>query len=144
MKILILLLLISSSAFAQRPSVSRKELTGTYIKKVPGYSNINKVRVRPVGKNRLWVYFNFVRMLSEGDGNLGWIGGYATLQGDSATFRQTVDHWDSTQSTCTIGMKFLKPGVLVLSEEFGIWDSCSFGYGVSGRGIYKKVSGKRP
>jgi hypothetical protein len=141
----LLLLVVASSAMAQRASVSKKELMGTYVKHVPDSWRGSIVRVTPRGKNRLWVDFNFVRVLSPGDANLGSVGGFATIKGDSATFTQVMDHsWNNTQSTCTIGMKFLKPGVLIISTGDRIWDSCLFGYRVEGAGRYIKKSGKRP
>jgi hypothetical protein len=144
MKFLAIVLLLSSSALAQRVSLSSKEVMGTYVQRIPGFDNINKVRVTPLGKHRLWVDFNFVRMIDQGNGHLGSISGYAKIRGDSATFSQSIDRWDDRTSMCTIGMKFLKHGVLILSDEYGVWDSCAFGYGVSGSGRYKKISSKRP
>jgi hypothetical protein len=143
-------LLLSCNSFAQRSAVSAKEVSGTFRSKFTGSRLYNEVRILALGGNKLYVEFDFVRPKGEGDANFGWTRGFAWIIGDSAVFRESNDWVDQSPAVrkgedCVITLKFSKPGEVLVDDWFDDGnDGCGFGLGVSGEGIYKKVSSSKP
>ena len=126
-----------------RAAVSGKEATGTYRSYLGGKSkgSYNEIKVHALGKGKLKVSFDLTYPYKTASGemtaNVGTNSGTATIEGDTAVFK------DAEFGQCTITLKFTKPGTLVVTQQ-GTDGECGFGHNVSADGTYKKVSGAKP
>jgi hypothetical protein len=144
--------LSENPAMAQRKNVSAKEVNGTF--KTGDGSNIIKVlslgkggldspletlRERPGYNLQVEMYVSLKQGPNgEVRGNTKTLNGIASISGDLATF--TPDGMES--DTCTVSMKFTKPGTLVIFKQKG---SCDFPTAVmTTKGTYKKISSAEP
>ncbi len=129
--------------FAQRKAVSGAEVTGTFRMNFTGKfkGNSNNIKIAALGGGKLQVSMDLVYPYEykkgEMSANMGNADGTATINGDTATFKP-----DGTE-TCTITIKFLKLGVIKVTEDGGT-DGCGFGHNVYSDGTYKKISSKKP
>lgn len=132
-----------SGVFAQRKSVSGAEVTGTFRDYFGGASKdfYNEIQIKALGGGKLKVSMNLIYPYKTGSGemtaNTGEATGEASIEGDTAIFTP-----EGTE-TCKITIKFVKPGVIKVTEDGG-YSGCGFGHNVYSAGTYKKVSGKKP
>jgi hypothetical protein len=131
-------------AMAQRKNVGEKEVNGTF--KTADGSNI--IKVLSLGKGGLErpgynLQVEISVSLKQGPngevrGNTKTLNGIASISGDVATF--TPDGMAS--DTCTVSMKFTKPGTLLVLKQAG---SCDFPTdAMTTKGTYKKTSSVKP
>jgi hypothetical protein len=131
-------------AMAQRKNVGGKEVNGTF--KTADGSNI--IKVLSLGKGGLErpgynLQVEISVSLKQGPngevrGNTKTLNGIASISGDVATF--TPDGMAS--DTCTVSMKFTKPGTLVVLKQAG---SCDFPTdAMTTKGTYKKTNSAQP
>ena len=132
----------SSNARAQRPrsSVSAAEVMGTFRSPFKGrFKDLaNEIKILALGKGKVRVSFELLyptMVGKERSANTGTGGGEATITGDTAVFAS--NEFDA----CRIVIKFVKPGLIKVTQEEGI---CGFGFNVRADGTYRKVSGKTP
>jgi len=138
------MMLLSSIAAAQtsRESVSAAEVNGTFKMNFKGkyksFSNELKILALGGGKIRFAMDLVYPYTLQNGDAmvHMGTLDDKASITGDTAIFK-------SDDSTCTITIKFTKPGMIKVEQE-GADADCGFGHNVFSRGIYKKVNSKKP
>jgi hypothetical protein len=130
-------------AMAQRKNVSAKEVNGTF-----KTADANIIKVLSLGRGGLErpgynLQIEMYVSLKQGPngevrGNTKTLNGIASISGDLATF--TPDGMES--DTCTVSMKFTKPGTLVIFKQKG---SCDFPTAViTTKGTYKKISSAEP
>ena len=134
----------SNGAQAQnRAAVSGREVTGIYRSYFDGKfkGSYNEIKIQALGKGKLKVSFDLTYPYKTASGemtaNVGTNGGTATIEGDTAVFK------DLEFGQCTITLKFTKPGTLVITQQ-GTDGECGFGHNVSADGTYKKVSRAKP
>ncbi len=138
-----LTLVFASETFAQRKAVTDKEVTGTF--KTADGANI--VKIFPVGKggfdspgyNLQVEFFASIKLGTDGEarGNTGSLSGFAPIKGDTATFTLAGMEYEN----CTITMKFVKLGVLKISQK----GDCGFiNEMITTAGNYKKTSSAKP
>lgn len=133
----------AGEAYGQRAAVSGKEVTGTFKYQFTGKykGNSNEIQIQALGNNKVKIGFDLVYPYTMANGdlmaNVGQALGEAEINGDEAVFT------DSEGGTCSIRVKFVKPGVIkVTQEQEGA--GCGFGMNVSAEGTYKKVSSVKP
>ncbi len=131
-----------TSIFAQRKSVSGAEVTGTFINSFKGKFKdfSNEIDIKALGGGKLQISMNLVYPFEYAKGemsvNMGEAEGKATIVGDTAIF--TPEGTD----TCKITIKFVKAGVIKVTEDGGE-NGCGFGHNVYSAGTYKKVPSKK-
>lgn len=131
-----------SSAQTSRKSVSATEVNGTFRDYFSGKfkGSYNEIKILALGKGKLKIAFDLVYPYIDGTGgemaNVGQAQGIAEINGDGAVF--TSDELEG----CKIKVKFIKPGLIKVSQE-GM-SECGFGFNVSANGDYRKVSGVKP
>jgi hypothetical protein len=132
-----------TSVFAQRKSVSGAEVTGTFRLYFDGKfkGSYNEIQIKAIGGGKLDISMNLIYPYKDSSGemtaNTGEASGEATITGDTAIF--TPEGTD----TCKITIKFVKAGVIKVTEDGGD-GGCGFGHNVYSDGTYKKVSSKKP
>lgn len=133
----------AGEAYGQRAAVSGKEVTGTFKYQFTGRykGSSNEIQIQALGNNKVKIGFDLVYPYTMQNGelmaNVGNALGEAEIVGDEAVFTQ------SEGGTCTIRIKFVKPGLIkVTQEQEGA--GCGFGMNVSAEGTYKKVSSLKP
>lgn len=133
----------AGDVFGQRAAVSGKEVTGTFKYQFTGKykGSSNEIQIQALGNNKVKIGFDLVYPYTMQNGelmaNVGNAVGEAEIVGDEAVFTQ------SEGGTCTIRIKFVKPGVIkVTQEQEGA--GCGFGMNVSADGTYKKTSSVKP
>jgi hypothetical protein len=139
---IILTLVGVTSIFAQRKSVSGTEVTGTFRdyfdKNFKG--SYNEIQIKALGGGKLEISMSLIYPYKLGTGemtaNMGDAEGTATISGDTAIF--TPEGTD----TCKITIKFVKAGVIKVTEDGGE-NGCGFGHNVYSAGTYKKFIGKK-
>lgn len=141
---ILLFLGLSENIFAQRKSISGKEVTGTFRYEYTGkFKGIfNEIKIRSLGNNKVKVGFGLTYPFTADDGNLsanvGEAVGEAEINGDTAIYSTSEDG-----GKCEITIKFVKTGqIKVTQTQEGA--GCGFGLNVSAQGTYKKVSSKTP
>lgn len=133
----------ASETIAQkRASVSGKEVTGTFRSYFSGKfkGSYDEIKIEALGKGKLKVAFNLTYpyvVNGEMSANLGTNEGVATIEGDTAIFK------DKEYEQCTITLKFTQPGTLVVTQSGSDFE-CGFGHNVSASGTYKKTSSAKP
>lgn len=138
------LMLFAGLAAAQsRASVPAAEVNGTFRKSFTGkYKNSSsEIRIFAIGGGKLQVALDLIYPYTMRNGefmaNTGQLTGYGSISGDTAIY-------DMGEYTgCTITIKFVRPGIIKVSQE-GTDADCGFGHNVTSDGIYKKVSSKKP
>lgn len=125
-----------------RKAVSGAEVTGTFRSFYKGKfkGSYNEIKIQALGKSKLKISFDLTypfEVNGELSANVGQDGGAATIEGDTAIFK------DDEFGTCEITLKFSKPGTLEVSHN-GEVSACGFGHNVTAAGTYKKVSGAKP
>ena len=135
--LLILALFVFSvpSAAQDRKSVSGAEVTGTFKTK-----NGSEFLIQALGKGRLKIEFNgtYEYKMANGEmmANTGTARGEAVIEGDTAVFEP-----EEVADTCTITLKFTKPGTLEVTEA---GESSGFGNRVTSGGTYRRKSRAKP
>ena len=129
----------SAEAQAPRKSVSGAEVTGTFRYSFTGKfrGNYSDIKIQALGKGKLRVGFELTYPYMAGKepmANVGTGGGEAVISGDTAVYES------SEFGSCTITMKFVRPGIIDVSQE----GQCGFGFNVNADGRYKKISGQKP
>jgi hypothetical protein len=132
----------SETSAQSRASVSGKEVTGTFRSYFSGKfkGSFNEIRIEALGKGKLKVAFDLTYpyvVNGELSANLGTNEGNATIEGDTAVFK------DEELGNCTITLKFTKPGTLVVTQN-GSDAQCGFGHNVTADGTYRKASNAKP
>ena len=140
---LVILFGVSANTYAQRKSVSGAEVTGSYRYSFTGKykGTSNEIKILALGGGKLKVSFDLTYPFTTSNGemsaNVGQAVGEATIEGDTAIYST------SDGGNCAITIKFLKPGMIkVTQEQDGA--GCGFGMNVSAQGTYKKFSSKKP
>lgn len=149
-KIIALLLAIGflsiniSNTFAQRASVSGKEVTGTFRLEFKGKykGSSSDILIQALGGGKVKLGFDLIYpyTMSNGDlmANIGQSVVEAKITGDKAIYFS-----NENDTKCEITIHFVKPGVIkVTQEQEGA--GCGFGMNVSAQGTYKKVSATKP
>ena len=130
----------SAQSFAQkRAGVSGAEVTGTFRNKAG-----SEFQIQALGKGKLKIQFEGLypyKVNGQLTANTGEAFGEAEIAGDTATF--VPDYSKEMKSSCTITLKFTKPGALVVTQE-ETEIGCGFGHNVTADGTYRKISGKKP
>ncbi len=132
----------TSIAQNSRKSVSAAEATGTFRFEFTGKykGTANEIKILPLGKGKLKVSFDLVYPYYAADNlltaNLGQAQGEATIVADQAVYA------NDEYGECRITIKFVKPGMIKVTEENG--SACGFGHNVSAAGTYKKTSKLKP
>ena len=129
-------------AQASRKSVPAAEVNGTFRMNFTGKfrGNSNEIKILALGGGRLRVAMDLTYpyvVNGEMMANVGQLDGEATIKGDTAVYSSTEF------GQCTITMKFVKPGMIKVSQE-GSDASCGFGNNVRSTGTYRKISGTKP
>lgn len=138
-----LFVMSAADASAQRAAVSGKEVTGTFKYEFTGKykGSWNEIQIQALGNNKVKIGFDltYPYTMANGDlmANVGNAVGEADIVGDEAVFTQ------SEGGTCSIRVKFVKPGVIKVTQEQAE-AGCGFGLNVSAEGTYKKVSSTKP
>lgn len=133
----------AADADAQRKAVSGKEVTGTFKYEFTGKykGSSNEIQIQALGNNKVKIGFDLVYPYTMANGdlmaNVGQALGEAEINGDEAVFTQ------SEGGTCEIRVKFIKPGVIKVTQEESE-AGCGFGMNVSAEGTYRKVSAVKP
>jgi hypothetical protein len=128
--------------FAQRKAVSGAEVTGIFRNYFGGKFKkfSNEIDIKALGGGKLEISMNLIYPYDLGTGemtaNFGEATGEATIKGDTAVF--TPEGTD----TCKITIKFVKAGVIKVTEDGGE-NGCGFGHNVYSAGTYKKVPSKK-
>lgn len=131
----------SAPTLAQtRKAVSGAEVTGTFRDKAG-----SEFLIQALGKGKLKIHFfgTYVYKMADGGdmANTGEASGEANISGDKATF--IPEFSKEGKSSCTITLKFTRPGTLVVTED-ETDAGCGFGLNVSADGTYPKISSKKP
>lgn len=130
------------SAQKSRASVSAAEATGTFKMEFTGKfkGSFNEIKILPLGKGKLKISFDLIYPYFIDDGemsaNLGQAEGIATIEGDEAVYAS------SEYGECRIIIKFVKPGIIKVTDENGT--ACGFGHNVYATGTYKRTSKLKP
>ncbi len=131
-------LLFFSPALRARDAVNAAEVNGTFTEK----RTDSTFEILALGNNKLKVHYSgilpFKTPQGERTANLGEGSGIAEIQGDTATF-----HPEGFEKTCTITLRFTKPGELNVTQT-GDSSDCGFGNRVYANGTYRKTSSKKP
>lgn len=135
---------LNSDSFAQRASVSGKEVTGTFrlafTGKYKGSSSDILIQALGGGKIKLGFDLIYPYTMSNGDlmANVGQSVVEGKITGDKAVYTS-----NENDEKCEISIHFVKPGIIkVTQEQEGA--GCGFGMNVTARGTYKKVSSAKP
>src|SRR5262249_46297002 len=144
---LLLLVLISanSASPAQRKSVSRDEVTGTFRSYFTGSArgSYNEILVQALGANKLKIEMSLIypyKANKQSLANVGQATGEAVIDGDTAVF--VPDYAKENKNECRITLKFSKPGTLIVTTENNL--DCGFGFNVEADGTYRKTSSAKP
>jgi hypothetical protein len=137
--------LMPAGGYAQtsRKSVPASEVNGTFRMGFTGKfrGNYNEVKIWALGGGRLRFAMDLTHPYTMANGelmaNTGQLDGEMSIKGDTAVFSSTEF------GKCTITIKFVKPGLIKVTEDADAQD-CGFGNNVDASGTYKKVSGKKP
>ncbi|MCW8445480.1 hypothetical protein OQJ19_08695 [Fluoribacter gormanii] len=136
--LLSLLIVYSALGYTEphRDSVSKEEVNGTFIMKLPAPHNdvSNTLTVRALGGGKLNISFELVypyKVNGELQANMGELSGVANIKGDTAVYSS------SEYGSCTITITFIKPGMLMVKQE-GSDADCGFGHNVYADGTYYK------
>jgi hypothetical protein len=138
-----MLLFAGGDAFAQRASVSGKEVTGTFKMNFRGKfaKHSNDMKIQALGGGKLRVAFDLIYPYTLRSGevsvNMGFMDTEASIIGDTAVIES------EEFGTCRITIKFVRPGTVRVTQE-GSSPECGFGHNVTADGTYRKVSSKRP
>lgn len=131
-------------SFAQRASVSGKEVTGTFRLAFTGKykGSSSDILIQALGGGKIKIGFDLIYpyTMSNGDlmANVGQLVVEAKIRGDKAVYST-----NETDGKCEITVHFVKPGVIeVTQEQEGA--ACGFGMNVTAKGTYKKVSSAKP
>lgn len=133
----------SANAQTSRKTVSGAEVTGTFRSYFKGKfkGSWNEIKILALGKGKLKIRFDLVYPFVDGTGelsaNMGEAEGEAKIVGDTATYA------DSEYGDCKIMIRFVKAGVIEVSQE-SEGSGCGFGFNVSAAGNYKKISNTKP
>jgi hypothetical protein len=140
------LITVPGSAFAQksRAAVPASEVNGTFREVVGGKfmdPGGGEIRIWALGGVKLRIAMDLIYPYKLADGeltaNTGELDGRAKIVGDTAVY-------DSNEfGPCRITIKFVRPGLIKVSQE-GADADCGFGHNVSSDGTYKKISGRKP
>lgn len=137
-RLFLVVLIVSATAFGQRASVGAAEATGTFTTGRDG----NQLKIFPLGKGRLKVEFWLIhyRKMANGEDMVytGEPRGVASIVGDVAVLDLSED-----DRVCKITLKFRKPGVIDVTEG----DNCGGivgGMNVTTVGNYRRISARRP
>jgi hypothetical protein len=139
----ILIFIGVTSVFAQRKSVSGAEVTGTFRMNFTGKfkGNSNEIKIAALGDGKLGISMSLIYPYEYEKGkmtaNTGEADGTATIKGDTAIF--TPEGTD----TCKITIKFVKAGIIKVTEDGGE-NGCGFGHNVYSDGTYKKITSRKP
>ncbi len=140
--LLFVICLMFSAASAQRTSVGKDEVTGTFRLYFDGGSKggFNEAKISALGEGKLEVSLNLTYPYKDSRGkmtaNFGAAEGAADITGDTAVFSP-----EGTE-TCKITIKFVKPGQIKITEDGGE-NGCGFGRNVYSDGIYIKLKSKK-
>jgi hypothetical protein len=133
--ILAFFVLVLPAAAQSRKAVTGAEVTGTFRNKAG-----SEFKILALGKGKLKIQFagNYSYKMRNGEmmAHTGEANGEAAIEGDTAVFKP-----EDFEDTCTITLKFTKPGVLNVGQE---GEYCGFGHNVTSSGVYRKVSANRP
>jgi hypothetical protein len=123
------------AAAQNRKAVSAAEVNGTFRNR-----SGSEFSILAIGDNKLKIEFVglYPYKLANGDAmvNTGEANGVAVIEGDTAVFKPA-----EFEETCTITLKFTKPGRLEVEEE---GSQCGFGHNVTPGGSYRKISSRKP
>lgn len=124
------LLLLGSTAPAQRKTVAAAKFSGTWEYKY------NTLSIRALDEQRLQVEFSGVYPYRMADGRpVGSTGegrGVAIIEGETAVFKP-----EETEEACRITIRF-KRGRLTVRQE----GTCGFGFNVMATGVYRKTKAR--
>ncbi len=132
----------AANAQTARKSVSATEVNGTFQMPFTGRfkGSSNEIKILALGGGKLHIAMDLLYpyiVNGELSANVGELDGEAAIVGDVAVY-------DSAENgTCTITIKFVRPGTIKVSQE-ETEAGCGFGMNVSAEGTYKKVSGAKP
>ncbi len=132
-----------AEAQTSRKSVSAAEVNGTFHHDFTGKfkGSASEIKILALGHGKLKVAFDLTYPHVDGTGelsaNVGQAEGTADISGDTAVYESREF------GTCKITIKFVRPGLIKVSQD-GLDTDCGFGNNVTAGGTYKKVSGKRP
>ena len=130
-------------AAQNRAAVSAAEVNGTFRSNFKGRfkNSFNEIKILALGRGRLKISFELIYPYVTGNGelsaNLGEAAGEATIVGDTAVY--SSDEYGN----CKITIKFVKPGLINVSQE-GADADCGFGHNVTANGSYRKVNAAKP
>ena len=133
----------AASAQKSRSSVSAAEVNGTFRMNFNGNfkASSNDIKILALGGGKLHIAMDLVYpyRLQNGEmsANMGYLDGEASIDGDTAVYES------SEFGACKITIKFVKPGMINVSQQ-GTDIDCGFGHNVNSDGTYRKVSGKKP
>ncbi|MBX7172931.1 MAG: hypothetical protein K1X72_18310 [Pyrinomonadaceae bacterium] len=132
------------NSFAQRASVSGKEVTGTFRLAFTGKykGSSSDILIQALGGGKIKIGFDLIYpyTMSNGDlmANIGQSVVEGRITGDKAFYSS-----NENEGKCEITIHFFKPGIIkVTQEQEGA--SCGFGNNVTAAGTYKKVSSAKP
>ncbi len=134
---------VASNAQTARKSVPASEVNGTFRMYFKGRfrGSSSEVKLWALGHNKLKVALDPIYPFVDGQGeleaNIGQLDGEAAIKGDKAVLST------SEFGSCTITIKFVRPGTLKVAQS-GTDTDCGFGHNVTADGTYKKVSSKKP
>ena len=137
------IIVFNTNAQTSRKAVSGAEVTGTFRSYFTGKfkGSYNEIKILALGKGKLKVGFElsypYITPRGEMSANVGATSGEAEIAGDTAVFS------DSEFGECKITIKFVKAGLIKVSQESD-GSGCGFGFNVAADGNYKKVSGAKP
>jgi hypothetical protein len=138
--LIVALCAFSSQSLAQnRKAVSGAEVTGTFRNKAG-----SEFQIQALGNGKLKIHFEGIypyKVNGEYTANTGVASGEANIAADKATF--IPDYSKESNSSCTIALKFSKPGTVVVTQK-ETEGGCGFGHNVTADGTYRKISGKKP
>lgn len=142
-----LVCLMASVSFADaqkaRSSVSGAEVTGTFRMNFEGKfkTSSNDIKIQSLRGGKIHfsmdLLYPFTMKNGEAMANIGNLENEAPITGDTATYQ-------SDDGKCTMIFKFVKPGILKVTQKQGGDFECGFGHNVTADGTYRKVSSKRP
>lgn len=132
------------NTFAQRASVSGKEVTGTFRYQFTGKykGSLSEILIQALGGGKVKLGFDLIYPYTMNNGelmaNVGQSVVEAKITGDKAVYFS-----NENDGKCEIIIHFVKPGVIkVIQEQDGA--GCGFGMNVSAQGTYKKLSSTKP
>jgi len=133
---------VNSSAQAPRASVPASEVNGTFRSYFKGKfkGSYNEIRILALGGGKLKIALDLTYPYTTGAGelsaNLGELTGIADISGDTAVYSS------EEFGSCTITIKFVKPGTIKVDQEGG--SACGFGHNVMADGTYTRSSKMKP